>query len=1716
MDTSGGNSPIDQKKKVQYVNDFHTGKTKVIEKNVNLARSLNSYFDNNTCSSLVSTSSKEDDDKGRNNESLDEVSRPIFNDSQLHERYTDGENLALASHENELLNNSPHIHSKYNDKLNYLREVDLKSISKEHNLGANLKIHSRENTDGYCDILWKDSNQINSSTNQDNTTTGQSVIDLSKFTGQEHEIIKTSYPLSNQVSDQNTVEIFDIIETEDILVNMNEGDEHRIYSTDNSDIWSQTMDILAPFVENSKFNSENSISTNITTEMPLCNKIIDENKIRYLTTEQTAKDMMNFPSRVSVFSRPKDHVEHSLGRYQNNEVRPKQLKMSDEIETEVKLNNVNVSYEIPTNSMKSEDENSSTSILESDNSNEKRTNEGIGGELSIGLVVAAKKKINGVVKQDHEDKEEIYGQPKNLTLDKDIISMNRNLSVQSQSLGSQTMKDCGTQTDFVYSSFNETYNILCEKCGNIIDMKEILLHLLKYPLTLNNGHLCTKSERSSFVDENHERTVTNEENMRTVQMEKGSMDNNKTSHQGNALLDKTPHHYNEMNLNLPEMTGQEINIGTGQTATRPPIEHSGNQELFLNNSFLSKITNETSDEIVEEKKIPEKQPSNDREHSSLYAGLKVQRAGEEFEQAVEGFQDVYTSFPPAIKEGEGYNQEQDLSSRNELYSACIEVGKSAIELVAEANKPYDDREDDSEEYQSNESKNQTKMLPPRQKEENQYNGNPVLKGSYQSVHQTKSYYNPLYIQSHTDSKGQAYNKISCSKKKSGNKTKYKHRCKADMMDKLSIFADENSLVVHNVSADGNCMFSAVVDQLWINGNFRFTPDSLRKEAVKFLKKCPTHRDGTHLDSFLDTESWDEYLRRMERKGEWGDHMVLQGVSEVTHCRILVINSDLVKTELNPWHSSHDKTQIDIVLLGHMGEYHYVSLRPSNWKETWAISAKMKLINELQNPHSSNQDHVPDEDQQSVLHIGEIGTDQADKESMTKGQDQTEANHDSSELTVEDESLEHGNKDTEVCESDDKQADKISASNNENYDANSELDLSYIAFKNTELLEKAHNFKATEILFDTQEDLNKLVMEANFIDPLSAVPTQHLSFYLRQLLEPSEIYVDNKVSPFNYNVKSSARENNIDIVVYGSVGERLVVSPHYWSCHTTIHPQILFYQSDSVNIVYEAESAIGPHSLLVDTSSCSPGNLTLQIPYPDYFESCKTEKINDTVYLRALDLTFTITCSNPHIHPKIKQGIQCSQWPESLTSEWYTRERPSGFPDSEMLKELTSRACYVRKYNNCSNQKSDIEWQFVFPTVETDLLRDMMNPNMKYALRLFKMITDFQTETVQRRLRTNHLKTVMLYSCESLPISVWSNNIGGAVLYLISSLMLYLHRRCLPHYIMASVNLVEGYSDLEIDNLLMCLEQIRLFPLMAYNVFAENNNLRNQWITDPIVNDLHRFRNDRDNLKSVEQAFCPTLIELAKRLVMFGVQDFWKGFKMIERAYDSIYDLEKQRKTEHPQTFEQFIEPFAYAIEDPIIRYFFTDFVDSKLRTNILSKMVDSDHVRIVGNVGDREADGKYNEFPIPDGSKLDDVEYLDSLAKYLMMIDKKESAAHFFRCGIALGRCALKEEIIDVSEITDEEVKKQIAEKNMKTTENFNYILYSLYNNLIDCYNHMKQTVLFQEFIHDFEELVETLSFPCYYNKLSDIWDALGNEEKADLYRGKADQYNYNKHSTRV
>ena len=96
--------------------------------------------------------------------------------------------------------------------------------------------------------------------------------------------------------------------------------------------------------------------------------------------------------------------------------------------------------------------------------------------------------------------------------------------------------------------------------------------------------------------------------------------------------------------------------------------------------------------------------------------------------------------------------------------------------------------------------------------------------------------------------------------------------------------------------------------------------------------------------FLSTESWEEYLSRMNRDGEWGDHMILNAITEVVGRNITVLGSSGNVTQLFPHNITvTDDLFLDSVYLGHIGGTHYVSLRPKDWEKTWPMSKLILVI-----------------------------------------------------------------------------------------------------------------------------------------------------------------------------------------------------------------------------------------------------------------------------------------------------------------------------------------------------------------------------------------------------------------------------------------------------------------------------------------------------------------------------------------------------------------------------------------------------------------------------------------------------------------------------------------------------------------------------------------------------------------------------------------------------
>ena len=100
---------------------------------------------------------------------------------------------------------------------------------------------------------------------------------------------------------------------------------------------------------------------------------------------------------------------------------------------------------------------------------------------------------------------------------------------------------------------------------------------------------------------------------------------------------------------------------------------------------------------------------------------------------------------------------------------------------------------------------------------------------------------------------------------------------------------------------------------------------------RYLRKTPHVEDRTHLEAFLTNESWEDYLERMECDGEWGDDIILRGISELTGRKIVVYSSYMSRTVLTPTHV-YEKEELFIGHIRHL--MHFVSLRPRFWDVMW--------------------------------------------------------------------------------------------------------------------------------------------------------------------------------------------------------------------------------------------------------------------------------------------------------------------------------------------------------------------------------------------------------------------------------------------------------------------------------------------------------------------------------------------------------------------------------------------------------------------------------------------------------------------------------------------------------------------------------------------------------------------------------------------------------------
>ncbi|XP_042373939.1 OVARIAN TUMOR DOMAIN-containing deubiquitinating enzyme 12-like [Zingiber officinale] len=133
-----------------------------------------------------------------------------------------------------------------------------------------------------------------------------------------------------------------------------------------------------------------------------------------------------------------------------------------------------------------------------------------------------------------------------------------------------------------------------------------------------------------------------------------------------------------------------------------------------------------------------------------------------------------------------------------------------------------------------------------------------------------------------------------------------------LLDRLKLY----DLIELKVQGDGNCQFRALSDQFYL------TPEHhkfVREQVVNQLKSHPEIYQG------YVPMSYDEYLRKISKSGEWGDHVTLQAAADSYGVKMFILTSfkDTCSIEILP---SVEKSK-RVICLSFWAEVHYNSIYP---------------------------------------------------------------------------------------------------------------------------------------------------------------------------------------------------------------------------------------------------------------------------------------------------------------------------------------------------------------------------------------------------------------------------------------------------------------------------------------------------------------------------------------------------------------------------------------------------------------------------------------------------------------------------------------------------------------------------------------------------------------------------------------------------------------------
>jgi tetratricopeptide (TPR) repeat protein len=633
-------------------------------------------------------------------------------------------------------------------------------------------------------------------------------------------------------------------------------------------------------------------------------------------------------------------------------------------------------------------------------------------------------------------------------------------------------------------------------------------------------------------------------------------------------------------------------------------------------------------------------------------------------------------------------------------------------------------------------------------------------------------------------------------------------------------------------------------------------------------------------------------------------------------------------------------------------------------------------------------------------------------------------------------------------------------------------------------------------------MEQLIGDTFKIDEISGITMLHLSFLVKTLIQPRYFFEKNK------DLKSVFDNNKDNFIRIGSAALGLHADLYDF---TDIMPQSSFsisekramtkYLSLTIVVIFPRqkycirdtilENVSDKDVLIIDDSATYPGYIRLRPTNTAYWSGCvewlscqegflrhlKVNRINDEI-IKPFDC----------LSVEQFQGLEYGVWPRQAYN-WTKREPQSGWPSKETIREASEKGCLIIRRAHEFSEHPDIEWQFVFNEAEKVLVQSFTDA-MMYCFRVFKTLVN-QTRNLKVKPKTYWQLTAMFYSSERIPHQVWFSNPGGCIMFLISWLYNHIHQKNLPHYFIPENNMIEHVDDEEMKYLETSLQAIRLFPFPSIYFLLESHSFLNLSVIDQIESSIEDYKLLEDKHKVVEMIFVPISFTLARRSVKYKLNPFYiQALEYIENAFELTINVKKE---DDHTSFVDFILRFLSSVKDGEVKLPFAQLVDKEKKTNLSQLMLKHKASQTISNILEYTGGWGHVYIDVTENK-------WDSLFDILggMFVGKEfEECAELLRCSILVLQRELNACQVDYSTITDDNVRKQLQSSNMKDGYGNLTYLVCFYKQLSLCYDMMNQIELFQEHIHDYEEIVSRIQSPGQYQNLAKIYRQLGNSEKA-------------------